>query len=281
VPGAPLGALRGSRARRDYPEVAVRLGPGDALVQYTDGIHEALGGDGRSFFGLERMAEAAEAAAAGGLEAVLEALSRAVDAWRQGAAQHDDETLLVVSRRADAHADGAAGQSSEAEGLARLAEARARGRRLTLPASPQALVRLEDWLRTLPELAGLDRRAAGLLRLALHEACGNVVEHACRRDAARTYDLWWLPAAGEGAALGRGEFVLRDRGVSFRYQDHEPPRWEDRAVRRRGRGFGLEIVRRVMRSVAYHPGTPEGNIAFLAFDPGRPAGAEEGHGQDG
>jgi len=38
-------------------------------------------------------------------------------------------------------------------------------------------------------------------------------------------------------------------------------------VRKRGRGFGLDIIYRTMSAVAYHPGTKVGNITVLEWDP--------------
>src|SRR5439155_23341993 len=133
-------------------------------------------------------------------------------------------------------------------------------------------------------------RAAGLLKLVVIEACTNVIGHACGGAPHQSFDLWWVPAAGEpgsaangadgrpggpGRAAGParraagplGDFVLRDRGRSFRYQEWRPPSLSDPEVRKRGRGFGLEIVRRVMSRGEYHPGTPEGNLTLLTFDP--------------
>jgi serine phosphatase RsbU (regulator of sigma subunit)/anti-sigma regulatory factor (Ser/Thr protein kinase) len=276
--GSPLAAVRVPGREARYEEVTIRLAPGEVLVQYTDGVHEAFGPDGESGFGLERVAEAAARAAGAGCMAVLAALSEAVCAWRAGAPQHDDETLLVVSRELDRAPDGS-GFTPEMDGLAALAQAQARGQRLTLPASLRALVRIEDWLATLPELSQLEGRAATLLRLALHEACANVVEHAYGKDGSRTFDLWWLPASESGAL--EGLFLLRDRGAAFRYQSDERPRLEDPALRRRGRGLGLEILRRVMRSVAYHPGTPEGNLTSLSFAAAGLADMEETDGCEG
>ena len=37
--------------------------------------------------------------------------------------------------------------------------------------------------------------------------------------------------------------------------------------RKRGRGFGLDIIYRTMSAVVYHPGTNVGNITVLEWDP--------------
>ena len=273
--GAPLGALRSVQVPARYEEARVRLESGDAAIQYTDGISEARGRD-ESEFGLERMAEAAVAAVLGGARSLLDGLTRAVTTWRDGAAQHDDETLLVVSHELAAakSASGNGSQNPQALALSRLAEAQSRGYRLTLPASLSALVRLDDWLAARPELAAVTGKSAELMRLALYEACANVVQHAYGEDAAQTFDLWWVPAPPapgptHGAAVpNAGFFLLRDRGQSFRYQNWQPPSLEDPEVRKRGHGFGIQILRRITEQITYDSGTPEGNLTCLALAPG-------------
>jgi serine phosphatase RsbU (regulator of sigma subunit)/anti-sigma regulatory factor (Ser/Thr protein kinase) len=280
--GAPLAALRGKMQPR-YAEVKVKAEPGDVWVQYTDGISEAFAFADEELFGLDRLAEVADGARDGGARGVLDALAAAVTEWRGGKPQHDDDTLLVISHELDeteavpaapaagthdreAAGNGASGAPpdpvAEEEGLACLSRAQAMGRHVAFPASLQSARGIDEWLDQLPELAGLGARPASLVRLAVQEACGNVIEHACGLDATQTFDVWWVP---EGPTAGH--FLLRDRGRTFRYQDWKTPLLADPQVRRRGRGFGLEIVRRVMNRVEYYPATREGNLTFLSFDP--------------
>jgi len=42
-------------------------------------------------------------------------------------------------------------------------------------------------------------------------------------------------------------------------------------VRRRGRGFGLDIIHRAMVHVEYRPSTSDGNLTLLVFDPAKHA----------
>jgi serine phosphatase RsbU (regulator of sigma subunit) len=285
VKGAPLGAVRSLRQPARYEEARVVLAPGDAAIQYTDGISEAPRPDDAEEFGLERLAEAALAAASPGARAVLDAVDGAVTRWRKDGARHDDETVLVVGHDANASNGGApaAGAESHAAALGRLAEAQAHGHRLTLPASLGALVRLDDWLAGRPELAAVTGPAAELMRLALYEICANIVQHACGEDATQTFDLWWVPSdpatlpTAAPSPYPPGYFLLRDRGQSFRYQSWQPPSLEDPAVRRRGHGFGIQILRKITERITYVTGTPEGNLTFLALAPGG-SGREEDHG---
>jgi len=280
--GPALGALRGAARPRHREELEIAIRPGDMLVQFTDGVSEALAPDGSSEFGLDRLARAALAGRRGGAAEVLRTLAEAVRAWQDGGPPSDDETVLVIERRADATRGGPIATSdwNDAAALADLDVARALGRRLTLPASLPALVRLDDWLGALEPFVCLDARAASVVRLALHEACANVVEHACHRDASQSFDLWWVPVpAGEAAdpasAIARGWFLLRDRGDAFDESAWRPARLEDPEVRRRGRGFGLDILHRVSARLDYRPRTPQGNLMRLAIDPHVLAAREE------
>jgi len=198
--------------------------------------------------------------------------------WRAGAPTHDDDTLLVISRELDdaparpgaerAAANGAGGGTAA---LALLARARSEGRTLTLPAEPAVTPRIERWLTEVPELEGLTERAARLVRLAVIEACQNVIEHSYGAHPRQSFDLGWVPERPNGTrhphgpggardpARPAGSFVLRDRGA------WKPPDLSDPEVRKRGRGLGLAIVHRVMSRVEYHPGTPEGNLTILTL----------------
>ena len=73
----------------------------------------------------------------------------------------------------------------------------------------------------------------------------------------------------------RGVFVLRDDGAPFRIEQWNGLDFDNPAVRGRGRGFGLEIIHRVMSNVVYHPATARGNITLLTFGPRTVAPIEE------
>jgi sigma-B regulation protein RsbU (phosphoserine phosphatase) len=89
--GPPLGLFDDAR----FECRSTRLGPGDTLVFYTDGVTEALNVDGE-MFGEERLRRALEEARRDDpwvvLDRVLEALGRHMD----GGAPADDVTLLVL-----------------------------------------------------------------------------------------------------------------------------------------------------------------------------------------
>jgi phosphoserine phosphatase RsbU/P len=96
TPGAWVGAKRDIAA--GTVETEARLHPGDLLVLYTDGLIEAVGHDGRTRFGSDRLIAAIETSAAApgaSATAVRDAVLADLDAF---APRLDDDVTLLVGR---------------------------------------------------------------------------------------------------------------------------------------------------------------------------------------
>jgi len=89
----PLGVLDYDR----IPECHGRLGPGDTLVLYTDGITEAFDED-RRMFGTEGIDRAIEEGH-GDADATMRAIASRVQA--HAPTPDDDQTIVVLERRDD------------------------------------------------------------------------------------------------------------------------------------------------------------------------------------
>jgi serine phosphatase RsbU (regulator of sigma subunit) len=292
--GIPLGAVRGGAIRKTLDDGTVDLGPGDVLLQYTDGVNEAFDPSGKEQFGFERMEQALIESAARGGNAVVGALVAGIRAWSGEGPPGDDETLLVIYSGRDPRpepGEGAADRTDAAnEALQRLGEARRRGRCLTLSADLDALQGIGAWLLEARPAQAPPDWDLDLLTTALYEVCANIVEHGYGSEPSKCLELWWIPgpdpgagaAAGggtpaEGAAgaarppaavlPGRGYFLVRDHGLPFSPGQWKELDFNDRRVRMRGRGLGLQIIRRATRHTVYQPATPEGNITLLWFGP--------------
>jgi serine phosphatase RsbU (regulator of sigma subunit)/PAS domain-containing protein len=87
------GTLLGVTDEVDLREVTVELGPGDALVFYTDGVVEARGADGR--YGDDALVEAVAACAGLGAAETARRIEAAVLAFAGGSSS-DDIAVLVV-----------------------------------------------------------------------------------------------------------------------------------------------------------------------------------------
>jgi sigma-B regulation protein RsbU (phosphoserine phosphatase) len=77
-----------------YDELAVELGPGDAVVFYSDGVIEAR--RGREEYGAERLGRGLEAHASGSATEIGERLVADLEGFLGDESPHDDVTLIVV-----------------------------------------------------------------------------------------------------------------------------------------------------------------------------------------
>ncbi len=267
--GIPLGSIRGGAIRRTLEDAVIDLNPGDVLIQFTDGINETADPSGQEF-GFDRMEKIVTEAAPHGAREVLSRLHAEVDQWRGGKVPMDDETMLVLSREGAAVVEGTvvgAAAADHREAIELYQAARERGTCVQLPASLDSLRAVRGWLDGSGALRGLPAAGADMLDLALYEICANVVEHGYGMDATRSLELWWLGSEPATDTAPKGHFLLRDQGRAFEPDPSRKIDYGDPMIRKRGRGFGLDIVHRAMSGVSYHPGTAAGNITILEWDP--------------
>jgi sigma-B regulation protein RsbU (phosphoserine phosphatase) len=216
--GSLLGLIDGG----EFPETRLQLGPGEALVAFSDGVSEALDPAGQ-LFTIERLAAALEGRPHASAKEVCDTVLAAVEAFVAGAPQSDDLTLLVL-RRAEAAAAPAVGPTEVRIEVAP-----------RLDAIPEALSRLTAWL----EAAGVPAAPAADLRLVSEELLSNAVRHGGARSPI-------LLLAAREAALVRLE--LWDDGVAFDPLDARAP--AERAAGEPG-GWGLALVRELMDEAVY------------------------------
>lgn len=289
--GIPLGAIRGGMIRTTLRDEALVLGPGDMVVQYTDGVNEAFDARGKEQFDFRRIEEVVKETASKGCDCVIAGLRTALDTWRGGSPRGDDETVLIVSRerlqplKLVASADGDSKPKTRTPRPPELALAVANGVSLDLRASLDEMDRIPDWLAALPEMAELAPEPMQLLATALYEVCANIVEHGYGCDGSRVFRVWWIPrcrildrrVSGSGSpalaswteteGTAAGMFVILDRGRPFTPDNWHASEFRDPLVRKRSRGFGLDIIYKVMARVVYAPSTQDGNVTSLVFDP--------------
>jgi phosphoserine phosphatase RsbU/P len=90
--GPVLGLLRSVI----YDMKRIRLGAGDVLVLYSDGVTEANRGDSEEEFGEERLADIVHANSNRPTQMILNAIIEALYDWTAGAPFADDVTLLIA-----------------------------------------------------------------------------------------------------------------------------------------------------------------------------------------
>ncbi len=92
--GLPLGLFE----RSVYEIDTVRLGPGDLLCLYSDGITECSSPRDEEF-GVSRFVELLKANRERRLSEIVSTVDRAVVEFAAGANQGDDQTLVLLRRR--------------------------------------------------------------------------------------------------------------------------------------------------------------------------------------
>ncbi len=94
--GVPLGLIPGT----EYLQSAVRLGEGDLLVLYTDGISESTNEEGEElgYDGLLRLARILPSQTFKSPRAAGQALLSAVNAFRGACPDSDDQSLVVLQQ---------------------------------------------------------------------------------------------------------------------------------------------------------------------------------------
>src|SRR5579885_398379 len=92
------GIMLGIVPQASYQEGRSYLGPGDAVVLYSDGVTEAARPGANEDFGEERLADAVRAHLADPPDAVVRAVTNAVAAFTQGAPAADDITVVFARR---------------------------------------------------------------------------------------------------------------------------------------------------------------------------------------
>lgn len=92
--GMPLGMFPSATCQ----PLPLRLGPGDMLVVYSDGLTDAENGAGEEF-GDEQLCALIRSSASQGVEALESCLLAALDRFTQGVPQTDDITFLLVENR--------------------------------------------------------------------------------------------------------------------------------------------------------------------------------------
>jgi len=93
--GIGLGLERGPVFEENLRELTLPLGKGSLFLLYSDGLTEAMNGSLEQF-GNDRLKQVCEEHRQLSPEDVRSEITRAVDAFRGGAEQHDDITLLLV-----------------------------------------------------------------------------------------------------------------------------------------------------------------------------------------
>jgi sigma-B regulation protein RsbU (phosphoserine phosphatase) len=214
-----LGTALGFETGLEFERTELTLKPGDALILYSDGVSEAFNPQ-EECYGNDRLL--ADAGEWGGQSAaaITAGLLGRVRAFAGKAPQSDDIAILTLKVKGDGCI------------------------MLELRATPEEVMRGVEALRGFAAAQGVPDEMAFGLTLALEECGSNIVTHALKRDAQRTFQVV-LERTGDSLVI-----ELRDDGPEFDPTAAAPgkPQAEDDDV---PGGWGIELVRRNVDDIRY------------------------------
>ena len=117
---------------------------------------------------------------------------------------------------------------------------------LEVPAHPASLEAVRRFVSEAAVAAGLPERAAEHVKMAVDEACANVVEHAYGGEAGHAFRV---TVEAEG-----GDFLVRIRHTGRAFDPAHyvgPTRLDEGVTLRRKGGFGVFLMQRLMDDVRY------------------------------
>lgn len=135
----------------------------------------------------------------------------------------------------------------------------AKTHRLTIPSATQHLARARRFVEKHARECGLPEDVVDRFRLAVDEACTNVIEHAYFGDASKEIGITIT------ATPDRFTVVIRDEGQSFQPQKYQSPNLVDLVHQRRDGGFGVHLMRRLMDRVEYRRRGAYNEVALTKY----------------
>ncbi|NLP12350.1 ATP-binding protein [bacterium] len=130
------------------------------------------------------------------------------------------------------------------------------GESLSIPSRPDVVYKACDFVVQIGRRLGFSENEVNKIKLAVYEACLNVVEHAYHSDPTKklTVVVYSSPQ--------QIEIQVIDQGDGFEATDDDFDVMAAAAARQTG-GMGLHIIRRSMDAVSYQRNTPEGNKLIM------------------
>jgi len=116
---------------------------------------------------------------------------------------------------------------------------------LTIPSSTRFLEDVRDFVTKRAQAAEFSDSDIEQLKIAVDEACTNVIKHAYNGEGEHVIDIAVI------VAKDRLTVRIRDRGRSFNPKSYTEPNLIEFAKSRRSGGLGVHIMNRLMDRVEY------------------------------
>lgn len=116
---------------------------------------------------------------------------------------------------------------------------------LRIPSSTRYLEKVRRFVEVHAREADFAEDAIEQFKIAVDEACTNIIKHAYHGDDGKEIDL--------AVIIDDDRFTvrIRDEGLSFEPQKYSEPNIFELAQSRRKGGFGVQIMKRLMDDVQY------------------------------
>ncbi len=116
---------------------------------------------------------------------------------------------------------------------------------LTIPSSTRYLEDVRQFVESHASRAKFSEDIVEQLKMAVDEACANVIEHAYKGQDEHAIDIAVI------VKPDRFTVRIRDEGVGFNQSSYSEPDIRQLAKARQSGGFGVHIIRKLMDQVEY------------------------------
>ncbi len=119
------------------------------------------------------------------------------------------------------------------------------------------LYQLCDFVTVHAVQAGISEKEIGKIKIAVYEACLNVIEHAYHSRPDEWIEL------EVGYSPDKFTIFIKDQGLSFAMKPPTAYDVQEVMDKRRSGGFGWHIIQRSMDNIEYHPDLVNGNRLIM------------------
>lgn len=116
---------------------------------------------------------------------------------------------------------------------------------LTIPSSTRFLEDVREFVETHAEHANFSEMAVTQMKMAVDEACTNVIEHSYGGQSGHSIDIAILIYPEKLVV------VIKDKGIQFDRKAYKEPNLIEFAKSKKSGGFGVHLMRKLMDEVEY------------------------------
>lgn len=240
--GPPMGVLDDFHYRSNMLEFR----PGDRLIMFTDGVVEAWD-ESREQYGYDRLIDLIASLSED--QPAIEAVTASVREHTGGLAPHDDLTMVEFVWMGGADQPRRVRYDDHRMSCPIPDDPDTSSLDLDVGLSPRLMGVIREMAGRLAQLGGLDRDGVNGVKLAVDEACTNVLRHAYCGDTSRRVRIHFM------LDPDKLEIELHDFGIGFDPREVPEP---DPESPKPG-GMGVFLIKSTMDQVQYSQSDYEGN----------------------